>query len=53
VKRSITAETALRLSRYFGTTAEVWTGLQATYDLRLARYEKAGAIEREVVPLAA
>jgi hypothetical protein len=30
-----------------------WTGLQATYDLRLARYEKAGEIEREVVPLAA
>jgi addiction module HigA family antidote len=52
-KRSITAETALRLSRYFGTTAEVWAGLQATYDLRLARYEKAGEIEREIVPLAA
>jgi addiction module HigA family antidote len=52
-KRSITAETALRLSRYFGTTAEVWIGLQATYDLRLARYEKAREIEREVMPLAA
>jgi antitoxin HigA-1 len=52
-KRSITAETALRLSRYFGTTAEVWTGMQATYDLRRARFEKAGDIEREVVPLAA
>ena len=52
-KRSITAETALRLSRFFGTTAEVWTGLQAKYDLRLARYEKAHEIEREVVPLAA
>ena len=52
-KRSITAETALRLSRYFGTTAEVWAGLQATYDLRLARYEKAREIEREVVPMAA
>jgi addiction module HigA family antidote len=49
----ITAETALRLSRYFGTTAEVWAGLQATYDLRLARYEKASEIEREITPLAA
>jgi len=52
-KRSITAETALRLSRYFGTTAEVWTGLPATHDLRVARYEKARVIEREAVPLAA
>src|ERR1700679_1916719 len=52
-RRSVTAETALRLSRYFGTTAEVWTGLQATYDLRLARYKKADEIEREIVPLAA
>jgi addiction module HigA family antidote len=38
-KRGITADTALRLARYFGTTAEMWTGLQADYDLRLARYE--------------
>jgi plasmid maintenance system antidote protein VapI len=30
----------LRLARYFGTTAEMWTGLQADYDLRLVRYEK-------------
>ena len=32
-KRSITADTALRLSRYFGTSAEFWLGLQADYDL--------------------
>ena len=50
-KRSITADTALRLARYFGTTAEMWTGLQADYDLRLARYGKARKIEREVEPL--
>ena len=50
-KRSITADTALRLARYFGTSAEMWTGLQADYDLRLARYEKARTIEREVEPL--
>jgi addiction module HigA family antidote len=52
-KRSITADTALRLARYFGTTAEMWTGLQADYDLRLARYKKERQIERDVEPLAA
>jgi addiction module HigA family antidote len=35
-RRGITADTALRLSRYFGTSAEFWMGLQADYDLRLA-----------------
>ena len=50
-KRGITADTALRLARYFGTSAEMWTGLQADYDLRLVRYEKARTIEREVEPL--
>jgi addiction module HigA family antidote len=51
-KRAITADTALRLARYFGTSAEMWTGLQADYDLRLARYEKQKQIERDVEPLA-
>ena len=51
-KRGITADTALRLARYFGTTAELWTGLQADYDLRRARYEKEQEIERGVEPLA-
>jgi addiction module HigA family antidote len=51
-KRGITADTALRLARYFGTTAELWTGLQADYELRLARYEKERQIEREIEPLA-
>jgi antitoxin HigA-1 len=37
-KRGITADTALRLARYFSTTAEMWAGLQADYGLRLARY---------------
>jgi len=50
-KRAITADTALRLARYFGTSAEMWAGLQADYDLRLARHEKAGAIEREIEPM--
>ena len=51
-KRRISADTALRLARYFGTTAEMWTGLQADYDLRLTRYEKERQIERDVEPLA-
>lgn len=51
-KRAITADTALRLARFFGTSAEMWTGLQADYDLRLARYAKQQQIERDVKPLA-
>ena len=52
-KRGITADTALRLARYFGTSAEMWAGLQSDYDLRLARLEKAQAIEHDIEPLAA
>lgn len=52
-KRGVTADTALRLARFFGTSAEMWTGLQADYDLRLARFEKQKQIERDVEPLAA
>jgi addiction module HigA family antidote len=47
-KRSVTADTALRLSRYFGTSAEFWLGLQADYDLGMAADRLAGRIEREV-----
>jgi addiction module HigA family antidote len=36
-KRSITADTALRLGKYFGVSPEVWLGLQVEYDLRVAR----------------
>jgi antitoxin HigA-1 len=50
-KRGITADTALRLGRFLGTTAEMWTGLQSDYELRLARYEKQEQIEIEVEPL--
>ncbi len=52
-KRGISADTALRLARCFGTSSEMWAGLQSDYDLRLMRYQKAQAIEREVEPLAA
>ena len=36
-KRAITADTALRLGKFFGVSPEVWTGLQADYELRVAR----------------
>lgn len=51
-KRAVSADTALRLARFFGTTAEMWAGLQAEYDLRLARYERERQIANEVEPLA-
>jgi len=47
-KRSITADTALRLARYFGTSAGVWLRLQARYDLEIAEEKLAGRINREV-----
>jgi antitoxin HigA-1 len=47
-KRSLTADTALRLSRYFGTSAEFWLGLQADYDLDLATDRLSDRIDREV-----
>jgi len=49
-RRGITADTALRLARYLGTSAEFWVGLQADYDLRIARQAKLKKIEREVKP---
>lgn len=36
-KRAITADTALRLGKYFGVSPEIWMGLQADYDLRVAK----------------
>ncbi len=52
-KRAITPDTALRLARYFGTSAEFWSGMQAQYDLETAREALAAAIAREVTPRAA
>ncbi|MGC2131350.1 MAG: HigA family addiction module antitoxin [Candidatus Aquilonibacter sp.] len=49
-RRAITADTALRLARYFGTSPDVWLGLQIRYDLDVAEDEAAGQIEREVRP---
>ena len=50
-KRSITADTALRLSRYFGTSAELWMNLQSLYDLEKTRDEIEEQLVREVTPL--
>jgi addiction module HigA family antidote len=49
-KRSISPEMALRLSRYLGTTPDVWLGLQADYDLFKARLKSKKTIE-EIKPL--
>jgi addiction module HigA family antidote len=49
-KRAITADTALRLGRWFGTGAEFWMNLQASYDLRIAEQEHGVAIRETVVP---
>lgn len=48
-KRGITADTALRLSKYFGGTAKFWLNLQATYDLRVAETENTDFLE-EISP---
>ena len=47
-RRRITADTALRLARHFGTSAEFWMGLQADYDLDVARDTKSKEIKRTV-----
>jgi addiction module HigA family antidote len=52
-ERAVTADTALRLSRYFGTTAEVWVNLQAAHDLSLAKARQGKDIAKEVNPRAA
>ncbi|OIP60844.1 MAG: addiction module antidote protein, HigA family [Nitrospirae bacterium CG_4_9_14_3_um_filter_53_35] len=47
-KRRITADTALRLAKFFGTSAEFWLGLQSQYDLDIAIDELSDRIDREV-----
>ena len=51
--RAVTADTALRLARYFGTTPEFWLNLQSAYDLAAAIAEVGPRIERDVRPRAA
>lgn len=49
-RRGVTADTALRLARYFGNSAEFWLGLQAAHDLRTAERDAAPRIEKEISP---
>ena len=50
-RRGITADTAMRLARYFGGDAQSWLNLQTLYDLRVAERASARKIHREVTPL--
>ena len=52
-KRGITADTALRLARYFGGNAQSWLNLQAMYELRVTEIESSKKINREVKARAA
>jgi addiction module HigA family antidote len=49
-KRGITAGTALRLSRYFGTTSKFWMNMQASWELEVAEDQLGKAVLREVLP---
>lgn len=51
-RRGVTAETALRLAKFFGTSAAFWLGLQAEHDLEVAERALGAKIKREVVALA-
>ncbi|HZD39873.1 MAG TPA: HigA family addiction module antitoxin [Terriglobales bacterium] len=52
-KRSITADTALRLARFFGNSPQFWMGLQAQYDLDVAEDSLGARLDREVRPYSA
>ncbi len=50
-RRAVTAEMALRLSHYFGTTAQLWQNLQAQYDLEVANQKIGKQVKRGIRPL--
>ena len=50
-RHSVTADTALRLARYFGTSAEFWLGLQADFDIKMAEAQAGERNEKEIVPM--
>jgi len=52
-ERAVTADTALRLARFFGTSAEFWINLQAMHDLTRAKQESGETIEQDIRPRAA
>ena len=49
-ERAVTPDTALRLARYFGTSAEFWIGMQTIYDLETARDQLGSRIDAEIQP---
>ena len=49
-RRGVSADTAMRLARYFGGDARSWLNLQAAYDLRVAELANAKRIKREIAP---
>ncbi|GIK72235.1 MAG: hypothetical protein BroJett021_12230 [Chloroflexota bacterium] len=51
-ERGISADTALRLARYFGTSVEFWTGIQTHYEVEVAKMALSDRIEKEVKVLA-
>ncbi|WP_407653369.1 HigA family addiction module antitoxin [Guyparkeria halophila] len=51
-RRGVTADTALRLAQYFGTTARFWLNLQMEYELRRAEIERGDSLTQEIVPVA-
>lgn len=51
-KRAVTADTALRLSRFFGNSPQFWLGLQTQYDLDITEDHLGKRLDREVRPLA-
>ncbi len=52
-ERAVTADTALRLARYFGGDAQSWINIQSGYDLKIAELEKGKIIEHDITPRAA
>ncbi len=52
-RRAVTPDTALRLSRYFGTSPEFWMDLQTAFDLKTAAEDAGGKIKAEISPRAA
>jgi addiction module HigA family antidote len=52
-RRAVTADTAMRLARYFGGDARSWRNLQSAYELRVAEIRNARKIKREIAPAAA
>ena len=52
-KSGMTADLALRLAKFFGTSAQFWLGLQSDYDIDIAREKLGDRLEKEIVPIAA